>query len=74
MSKTGIGAGKLDTNDLKDFLVCVPNKKKEQKKITDCLSYADKLITAQTHKLDTLKAHKKGLMQQLFPSPVEPTS
>ena len=74
VTKTGIGAGKLDTNDLKDFLVRVPNKKKEQKKITDCLSYADKLITAQTHKLDTLKAHKKGLMQQLFPSPVEPTS
>jgi hypothetical protein len=24
-------------------------------------------ITAQTHKIDTLKTHKKGLMQQLFP-------
>jgi type I restriction enzyme, S subunit len=25
------------------------------------------LITAQTQKLDTLKTHKKALMQQLFP-------
>lgn len=39
----------------------------EQKIIADCLSSLDKLITAQVQKLDTLKAHKKGLMQQLFP-------
>ena len=28
----------------------------------------DELITAQAQKLDTLKTHKKGLMQLLFPS------
>jgi type I restriction enzyme, S subunit len=39
----------------------------EQKKIADCLSSADKLIAAQTRKVDALKTHKKGLMQQLFP-------
>ena len=39
----------------------------EQQKITDCLSSIDNLITAHTQKLDALKAHKKGLMQQLFP-------
>jgi type I restriction enzyme S subunit len=39
----------------------------EQQKIADCLSSLDDLITAQTQKLDTLKTHKKGLMQQLFP-------
>ena len=38
----------------------------EQQKIADCLSSLDELIAAQTQKLDTLKAHKKGLMQQLF--------
>jgi predicted nuclease of restriction endonuclease-like (RecB) superfamily len=32
----------------------------------DCLSSLEELITAQTQKLDTLKAYKKGLMQQLF--------
>jgi type I restriction enzyme S subunit len=39
----------------------------EQQKIADCLSSLDNLIAAETRKLDTLKTHKKGLMQQLFP-------
>lgn len=40
---------------------------KEQKKIANCLSSLDDLIAEETQKLDTLKTHKKGLMQQLFP-------
>ncbi len=40
----------------------------EQQKIADCLSSLDDLITAQTQKLAHLKTHKKGLMQQLFPT------
>jgi len=40
----------------------------EQQKIADCLTSIDELITAQTQKIEALKAHKKGLMQQLFPS------
>lgn len=40
----------------------------EQQKIADCLTSIDELITAQTQKLDALKAHKKGLMQKLFPA------
>jgi type I restriction enzyme S subunit len=43
----------------------------EQQRIADCLSSLDDLITAQTEKLEALKTHKKGLMQQLFPSPEE---
>jgi type I restriction enzyme S subunit len=39
----------------------------EQEKIADCLSSLDELITAQAHKVEALKTHKKGLMQQLFP-------
>ena len=39
----------------------------EQQKIAECLSSADELVAAQTRKVDALKAHKKGLMQQLFP-------
>ncbi len=50
-----------------------PKEQKEQKKIADCLSSIDDLITAQSQKLDTLKAHKKGLMQQLFPAQGETT-
>ncbi|HRK77719.1 MAG TPA: restriction endonuclease subunit S [Thiobacillus sp.] len=43
----------------------------EQHRIASCLSSLDALITAETQKLETLKTHKKGLMQQLFPSPEE---
>ncbi len=43
----------------------------EQQRIASCLSRLDALITAETQKLETLKTHKKGLMQQLFPSSEE---
>ena len=43
----------------------------EQQRIAACLSSLDALITAETQKLEALKTHKKGLMQQLFPSPEE---
>jgi type I restriction enzyme S subunit len=46
--------------------ICVP-KIEEQKKITEFLSSLDDLIAAHSQKLDALKTHKKGLMQQLFP-------
>ncbi len=39
----------------------------EQQKIAACLSSLDELIAAQARKVDALKTHKKGLMQQLFP-------
>ena len=37
--------------------------------IADCLTSLDDLIAAQIQKFDALKTHKKGLMQQLSPSP-----
>ncbi|RYZ83585.1 MAG: restriction endonuclease subunit S, partial [Proteobacteria bacterium] len=40
----------------------------EQQKIAACLSTIDDLITAGTQKLEALRAHKKGLMQQFFPA------
>jgi len=45
----------------------------EQQRIASCLSSLDALIAAETQKLEALKTHKKGLMQQLFPSPEETT-
>ena len=39
----------------------------EQQKIAECLSSVDELMAAQARKVDALKTHKKGLMQQLFP-------
>ncbi|TAJ93823.1 MAG: restriction endonuclease subunit S [Gammaproteobacteria bacterium] len=40
----------------------------EQQKIADCLASLDELLTLEAQKLATLKTHKKGLMQQLFPA------
>lgn len=53
---------------LKDKPVFFPDiRSGEQQKIADCLSTLDELIGAESQKLDALKSHKKGLMQQLFP-------
>ena len=48
-------------------VILIPSPK-EQQRIADCLTSLDELITAQAQKIETLKAHKKGLMQGLFPS------
>ncbi len=40
----------------------------EQEKIASCLTAIDKLITAQQERIEALKQHKRGLMQQLFPA------
>lgn len=47
--------------------VLVPGSE-EQQKIADCLSSLDEYIIAESQQLEALKAHKKGLMQQLFPA------
>lgn len=47
--------------------IILPPKPTEQKKIADCLSSIDELVSTHTHKLQTLKTYKKGLMQNLFP-------
>ena len=51
----------------KEMRIAIP-KVKEQQRIADCLTSLDDLIAAQTQKLEALKTHKKGLMQQLFPA------
>lgn len=42
-------------------------KEAEQQKIADCLTSLDEVIAAQGRKVEALRAHKRGLMQQLFP-------
>ncbi len=49
--------------------VLFPPDENEQQRIADCLSALDATITSQVEKLDALRTHKRGLMQQLFPSP-----
>lgn len=57
---------KVNNADVLKGDICVPELP-EQQKIADCLTSVDELIATQAQKVDALKAHKRGLMQQLFP-------
>ncbi|WP_026947069.1 restriction endonuclease subunit S [Algoriphagus marincola] len=57
----------ISSSDLKNLPLPYPSPA-EQQKIADCLSSLDELIKAETERLEALQAHKKGLMQQLFPA------
>lgn len=64
----GIRDGKMVSySQFSSILIPIPDKK-EQQKIADCLSSLDKLISAENEKFLTLKDHKKGLMQKIFPA------
>lgn len=63
----GIRDGKMVSfKQFSDIKLPYPNLT-EQQKIADCLASLDELIAANAQKLEALKAHKKGLMEQLFP-------
>lgn len=64
---SGSGVPTLNRNDVHAFLSAVPSSLAEQQKIADCLTSLDEVIAAQRRKVEALKAHKRGLMQQLFP-------
>ncbi|MBO6573195.1 MAG: restriction endonuclease subunit S [Balneola sp.] len=54
----------------KQIITCqipIVDNESQQQKIADCLSSLDKLIVAHNKKLEALKDHKKGLLQNLFP-------
>ena len=68
MSNSG-GQENLSQGLIREIQFAFPSDDAEQRKVTSCLSSLDTLITAETQKLETLKTHKQGLMQQLFPSP-----
>lgn len=57
----------ITSSDVAKFTIVLPELD-EQQRIASCLSSLDNLIIAETQKLEALKTHKKGLMQQLFPS------
>jgi type I restriction enzyme S subunit len=56
----------VNSDDIRNLLVPTP-KPQEQQKIASCLSSLDEAIAAHSQKLELLKDHKKGLMQNLFP-------
>ncbi len=62
-----VGNPKLMNGVMSRIIVPFPSLK-EQQKIADCLTSLDELIKSESQKVETLEEHKKGLMQQLFPS------
>jgi type I restriction enzyme S subunit len=64
---TSSGIPHISAKQINDFQINLP-RVDEQCRIADCLTSLAALITAQAKELDTLKRHKQGLMQGLFPS------
>ena len=62
---TGIGAGKIDSAELKAFPFLIPSIS-EQQKIASFLTAVDQKIEFLQRKKDQLTAYKKGMMQKLF--------
>ena len=60
----------LSRGDILGMAAYFPSRD-EQQKIADSLGSLDDLIAAEGRKLEALRAHKQGLMQQLFPQPGE---
>jgi type I restriction enzyme S subunit len=66
--KAGAAQLNISLNQVGNFRILLPQNPQEQQKIASCLSSLDEVIAAQSQKLATLKDHKKGLMQNLFPT------
>lgn len=64
---TGSIINNLSLKSIKETIIPVPRTTNEQQKIASCLSSLDEVIAANSQKLEALKEHKKGLMQNLFP-------
>jgi type I restriction enzyme, S subunit len=69
LKAAGGAQGNLSAGDIMEYAFYIPTEFAEQQRIAACLNNLDDLITAEAQILDMLKAHKEGLMQQLFPSP-----
>lgn len=66
-SSVGNAQKVLSLNELRKIILPIPSPS-EQKKIGAMISSINDLITTQGQKLTSLRLHKKGLMQQLFPN------
>lgn len=59
----------IKKSTIEEIRVAFPPSLTEQQAIASCLTSLDSYISASKAKLEQLKAHKKGLMQKLFPAP-----
>ncbi|SNV74345.1 Type I restriction modification DNA specificity domain [Pasteurella dagmatis] len=67
-SMTGsAGQQRVPAQFFENYIIALPPPE-EQQAIANCLSSLDSLISEQNQQICRLKTHKKGLMQQLFPT------
>ena len=71
MKAAGGAQGNLSSGDINEYSLHCPADSSEQRKIAECLTSLDEVIAGHGQKLAALQSHKKGLLQQLFPSPGE---
>ncbi|WP_299501342.1 restriction endonuclease subunit S [uncultured Roseobacter sp.] len=64
----GINQTHLSKGAVLNCPLAIPRDNCEQKRIANCFSTLDAMLSAQTHRLEFLKTYKKGLLQSLFPS------
>lgn len=64
---TGTKVLSISKSNISKTTVAIPEYQ-EQQIIADCLFFLDKLITAESKKLEELKMHKRGLLQKMFPA------
>jgi type I restriction enzyme, S subunit len=60
------GQGNLSGDIVKSVALRFPSPD-EQEAVADCLTSLDDCVAAQGRKVEALKTHKRGLMQELFP-------
>ena len=65
VSVTGIGAGRLDTEELKNMIIFEPIYQ-EQQKVVDFLTAIDRKLEAVAQQIDRTEQFKKGLLQKMF--------
>ncbi len=65
----GVKMPRGDLEQIQGFEVPLPSLP-EQQKIADGFTALDDLIWAQGERIETLRSHKRGLMQQLFPQDI----
>lgn len=70
--RNNVGAGaipNISQEIISKLKILLPpdKKRKEQQKIASCLTSLDEVINTHSQKLELLKDHKKGLMQNFFP-------
>lgn len=63
----GVKVTSISKSALQNIDLAFPESLEEQQKIAECLSSIDSYISSINEKVEQLKAHKKSLMQKLFP-------